>query len=176
MRAFLKKITHPFLKSALDWYYSKPRKYRYGNSFVMVHPDVFPPHLTISTKLLLDFLKPKDLNGKSLLELGCGSGIISVYAAKQGAIVTATDINETALEYLKNSAVDNAIKLEILYSDLFEKLNGKALIILLSIRLTILKYQKIPKKKRGFAERILTILNGCLNNYLLFLANRIRLL
>jgi len=126
MRSFIKKITHPFLKSALDWYYSKPRKYCYGTSFVTVHPDVFPPHLTISTKLLLDFIQPKEIKGKSFLELGCGSGIISVYAAKKGAMVTASDINETALEFLEKSAVANSIKITIVNSDLFEKLNGQS--------------------------------------------------
>lgn len=45
--------------------------------------------------------------GKSVLEIGTGSGIISVYAAKLGAIrVVATDINESAIE----SATRNAEK------------------------------------------------------------------
>ena len=126
MRNFIKKITHPFLKFGLNWYYSKPRKYRYDDSFVTVHPNVFPPHLTISTKVLLDFIKPKDVKGKSFLELGCGSGIISVYAAKKGAVVTATDINTTALGFLEESASENKVKLTILHSDLFEKLNTQS--------------------------------------------------
>jgi release factor glutamine methyltransferase len=123
MRAFLKKITHPFLKIGLNWYYSKPRKYSYEDSFVMVHPDVFPPQLTFSTKLLLGFLKPLNLKDKSLLELGCGSGIISIYAAKKEAIVTATDVNVTALKFLEKSASENKVKLNILTSDLFENIN-----------------------------------------------------
>lgn len=125
MRALLKKITHPFLKFGLNWYYSKPRKYNYENSFVLVHPDVFPPQLTFSTKMLLDFIKPITLQNKSLLELGCGSGIISIYAANKGAIVTATDINVTALEYLKKSVEENKVALEVLESNLFEKLENK---------------------------------------------------
>jgi len=126
MRVFLKKITHPFLKFGLNWYYSKPRKYTYENSFVMVHPDIFPPQLTFSTKVLLDFIKPIILKDKSVLELGCGSGIVSIYSAKKGALVTATDINKTALEFLEKSAVENDAHLEVLESNLFEKLENKS--------------------------------------------------
>ncbi|MES2747111.1 MAG: methyltransferase [Bacteroidota bacterium] len=126
MRAFIKKITHPFLKFGLNWYYSKPRKYRYETSFVWVHPDIFPPHLTFSTKILLDFMQSKELKNKSFLELGCGSGIISVYAAKNGARVTASDINTTALEFLEKSASENEVEITLLKSDVFEKLQGKS--------------------------------------------------
>jgi len=60
MRLFLKKISHPFLKFGLQFYYSKPRNYRYQDICVKIHPDVFPPQLTLSTKILLDFVN--DLN------------------------------------------------------------------------------------------------------------------
>ena len=86
---------------------------------VQVHPGVFPPHLTFSTKILLDFIKDIELKNKTFLELGCGSGIISLYAAKKNAIVTATDINETALEYLKKNAHKNNLFVTVQYSDLF---------------------------------------------------------
>lgn len=125
MRTFIKKITSPFLKFGLNWYYSKPRKYHYENSFVTVHPDVFPPQLTFSTKILLNFIKGLSIQNKTFLELGCGSGILAIYAAKKGAIVTATDINNIALEYLKKSAIDNNVILTISESNLFEKLENK---------------------------------------------------
>lgn len=124
MRSFLKKITHPFFKKGAQWYYSKPRKYRYDAIEVLVHPEVFPPHLTISTKVLLDFMKPLELKDKSFLELGCGSGIVALYAAKKGALVTATDINRKALSYLEKAATKNNLAVSIRYSDLFEELIG----------------------------------------------------
>ncbi|WP_394747383.1 methyltransferase [Spongiimicrobium salis] len=122
MRAFLKKLTHPFLKKGAQWYYSKPRKYRYDDIEVLVHPDVFPPHLTLSTKILLDFMSPMELQGKRFLELGCGSGIVALYASKKGAKVTATDINTTALSFLEKAADHNQCTVEIRHSDLFENL------------------------------------------------------
>lgn len=122
VRNLFKKILHPFLKFGLTKYYNKPRKYSYDGIDVLVQPEVFPPHLTISTKLLLDFIKPLDLKHKSLLELGCGSGIISLYASSKGANVTATDINQIALDALKIAAEKNSQRLTILKSDLFDSL------------------------------------------------------
>jgi release factor glutamine methyltransferase len=40
------------------------------------------------------------LKNKHVLELGAGSGLIAIKAAKEGALVTATDINPVAIEYL----------------------------------------------------------------------------
>ncbi len=125
MRKFLKKITHPFLKFGLRLYYSKPRPYSYEGIKVVVHPDVFPPHLTLSTKILLEFTKQLPLKNATFLELGCGSGILSLYAAKKGAIVTATDINKLALKYLEEAAKKNDLKLNVLYSDLFSALKNQ---------------------------------------------------
>ena len=112
----------PIFKLAFDMYYSKKRKYRYEDVEVNVHPEVFPPHFTLSTKILLDYIKGLDINNKSLLELGCGSGIISLYAASKGAIVTASDINQTALNTLEQAALDQNLNISIVYSNLFENL------------------------------------------------------
>jgi len=125
MRSFIKKITHPFFKIWARWYYRKPRKYAYKGLSVLVHPEVFPPHLTLSTKLLLDYISKIDLTHKTFLELGCGSGIISLFAAKKGAHVTATDINNNAIDYLKTAASKNNLTIEVLYSDLFENLKDR---------------------------------------------------
>ena len=61
LRNIIKRITQPFLKIGLTYYYSKPRKYNYQDIEVLVHPEVFPPHLTLSTKILLDYIVELDL-------------------------------------------------------------------------------------------------------------------
>tara|TARA_R110002073_G_scaffold258681_1_gene421664 strand:+ start:14836 stop:15495 length:660 start_codon:yes stop_codon:yes gene_type:complete len=125
MRQFLKKITHPFLKAIAKIYFYKPKKYSYKGMTTFVHPEVFPPHYTLSTKILLDFIDELDLKNNSFLELGCGSGIISLFAASKGAKVTATDINEKALEYLSKSSVTNKLNIDVIHSDLFTNLTSK---------------------------------------------------
>nr|WP_294774755.1 methyltransferase [uncultured Flavobacterium sp.] len=126
MRKFLKKISHPFLKFGLNLYYSKPRNFTYDGISIKIHPDVFPPQLTFSTKILLDFIKDMDLESKTFLELGCGSGIISLLAAKKKALVTASDINPIALDYLVTNSEKNHLKMEIVNSDLFRNIKNRA--------------------------------------------------
>jgi release factor glutamine methyltransferase len=126
MRNYIKKITHPFLKLGWKLYYSRPRAYSYDNISVQVHPAVFPPHLTFSTKILLDFVNGLTLEGKTFLELGCGSGIISLLASKKGAKTIASDINQTALEFLETNASKNSLIVKTVYSDLFQNLENQA--------------------------------------------------
>jgi len=124
-RDFIKKITHPFLVKGANYYYRKPRPYSYKGITVRVHPEVFPPHLTISTRIFLDYISLFEFNEKRVLELGCGSGIISLYAKQKGATVTASDINETALSYLEDASENNNLPINCVYSDLFDDLKGQ---------------------------------------------------
>ena len=124
-RRIIKKITSPFLKIGAKFYYRKPRKYTYNGIEVVVHPEVFPPHLTLSTKILLDYISELNLQNKTFLELGCGSGIIALFAAQKGAKVTASDLNKTALNYLQNASEKNNLKVKTVYSNLFDELPNK---------------------------------------------------
>lgn len=119
---WVKKIIHPFLKKGASWYYSKPRIYNYKHISVVVQSTVFPPHFTISTKILLDYIDTLKLKHKRFLELGCGSGIIAVLAATKGAQVTASDINLIALEALEKNGVINKVTINTVASNLFAKL------------------------------------------------------
>ncbi len=122
MRKLLKKILDPALKKLFFAYHASSKTYTYKNISVIVHPEVFPPHFTISTKILLDFLASKNLKNQTLLELGCGSGIISLFSASKGAKVTASDINQIALENLEETSKKNTLPIEILFSDLFQNI------------------------------------------------------
>jgi release factor glutamine methyltransferase len=62
------------------------------------------------------------LNEKKFLELGAGSGLISFVAAQNNAVVTATDINTVAIEYLKINSDKNHLPVQIILSDLFDEI------------------------------------------------------
>ncbi len=64
-----------------------------------------------------------DLTDQRFLELGAGSGLISMVAASRGAIVTATDINTQALDGIRENASFNDLDIEVKESDLFDKVS-----------------------------------------------------
>ena len=123
MKKTIHKILHPFYKKYHFWYHSKPRKYVFKDVYTVVQPGVFSPKNTVSTKVFLDFISGLNVNQKQVLELGCGSGIISIFSAKKGANVTASDINKTALKSLNKTAIQQGLTIKTVYSNLFENLN-----------------------------------------------------
>lgn len=101
------------------WYLRKDRYYTRHGIRILVKKGVFHPGLFFSTEFLIRSLSHTELMGKTLLELGAGSGMISLYAHQKGAVVTATDINPAAIEGLRHNAGN---KLNIILSDLFDNI------------------------------------------------------
>lgn len=77
--------------------------------------------------LLLDsYLREQQLEGKQVLDMGTGSGILAVSAAKKGGDVTAVDIDPEALEDAKEYAKEEDQEgIDFFQSDLFEEVEGK---------------------------------------------------
>jgi release factor glutamine methyltransferase len=118
---FLRPIA-PLVTRFAKIYTAKEREFSYKNIKVRVRPGVFHPGLFISTRILLDFVSDLELEKKSFLELGAGSGIISILASKKGAIVYASDISSTAVENIRLNAEINNATISVYKSDLFENL------------------------------------------------------
>ena len=85
-----------------------------------VHPDVYAP--AEDTFLLLSAIDVE--RGEKALEMGCGSGIISMHLAKAGAVVTAADTDERAVRATENSAMLNGLNVRVVQSDLFSNTLG----------------------------------------------------
>ena len=119
MKAALKHIVAHTYKPLLIKYLSKTRMYKWGGIKLEIPTQVFHPGFFTSTQILLQYISRLLLQSKSLLELGAGSGLIAIQAAKQGAVVTATDINPIAIKYLHCNSLQNNVSLEIIRSDLF---------------------------------------------------------
>jgi release factor glutamine methyltransferase len=143
----LKKIVFPIAKIAFDTYHLKQRNYTYEGIEVKISAEVFPPYFTISTKILLEHIKPLEIANKAFLELGCGSGIISLFAASKGANVTASDINQIAIDELKEASSKNEIPVNVVYSDLFDNLTDA------SFDYIIINPPYYPKKPINNKER-----------------------
>lgn len=120
MRGLVKYIMGTAYKPLLTRYLSKTRMYSYEGIHLQIPPQVFHPGFFFSTKLLLRYISKDYLSNKTFLELGAGSGLLSIYAAKQGAFVTASDISSIALECLKTNAEENFVEISIVHSNLFD--------------------------------------------------------
>ncbi len=88
-------------------------------------PGVFHPGLFFSTKLLIEYISKYNLKDKNVLELGAGSGLISVYCAKLKANVTASDINPIAVENINQNEKLNSVNIKVVESDLFDRIETK---------------------------------------------------
>jgi release factor glutamine methyltransferase len=148
MKGVLKHIVARTYKPLLEKYLSRTRTYQYEDIRLEVAPEVFHPGFFFSTHVLLKYLKKLPLENKLFLELGCGSGLISIYAAKKGAIVTATDINKIALQFLAKNCRFNNTTLRIIESDLFHHIPEQPFDI---IAINPPYYKKQPRTARDYA-------------------------
>ncbi len=110
-------------------FYAKPRITRTDSvkmrGFdISVPPTVFHPALYFSTRLLASHAGRLDLASRRLLDMGCGSGLVSLVAASQGARVTAADINPVAVAATARNARVNSLadRIDVLESDLYESI------------------------------------------------------
>ena len=85
-----------------------------------VPPTVFHPKFYFTSRILGSYIQSLDLRGKNALDVGCGSGILSLAAASVGASITAVDINPAAVAATKVNALRNGLaeRIHVLESDL----------------------------------------------------------
>lgn len=82
------------------------------------------------TFLLAENLEIKE--GQSVLEIGTGSGLVSMYASLLTDDVTATDINYNALELAeKNFKLNNINTIRLEFGDLFEPVKNEKFDVIL---------------------------------------------
>ncbi|MFG1519751.1 MAG: HemK2/MTQ2 family protein methyltransferase [Thermoplasmataceae archaeon] len=62
--------------------------------------------------------------GKRCIEIGSGTGIVSILCAISGSNVTAVDINPLAVECTAKNARSNGVFITVLQSDLFSNVKG----------------------------------------------------
>lgn len=88
---------------------------------IRVLPGVYPP--STDSYILIESL---DVEGsEKVLDMGCGTGIISLHLAKKGCEVVAVDIDERAVENTILNAKLNNVAIKVFKSNLFDKIKEK---------------------------------------------------
>src|ERR1700692_975587 len=77
-----------------------------------IFPGVFHPRYFGSSSILAKFVSSLPLDGQSFLEVGCGSGLTAMCAARAGAQVTAVDINPAAVRCTSANAAKNGLQVD----------------------------------------------------------------
>lgn len=119
-RRFVKLAGSSVLIPLVKYYLRQDRNYSCKGISIKVLSGVFHPGLYFSTRVLMNYIGRLDLTGRTFLELGAGTGLISLFAAKKGAIVCASDISPRAILNLQLNAALNNLPITILSSDLFD--------------------------------------------------------
>jgi len=116
--------TRPYLDKVKS--HTKPYEVDVFGNDIIVLPGVMTPAYDWAGRYMIECL-PEDLSGKDVLELGPGTGLVSVAMGQRGAkSVTAADISPQAVENTRlNFEKFNTQNAESLLSDVFEKFEGK---------------------------------------------------
>lgn len=128
MNRLLQIIYSLFYKPFLKLYLRTDSTISFDGFRVKVLKGIFHPSLFFSTKYFYSFIEKIELEKMNFLEVGSGSGILSLLARRKGALITAIDIDSKAVEntrinFSKNFPGSN--QATILQSNLFSNLPEK---------------------------------------------------
>jgi len=93
-----------------------------------------------TTSMMLEYIMEENMEGKSVLDMGCGTGILGILASMKGAAkITAIDIDEWSFKGANENAVLNKIgNIEVKLGDVSLLGNEKYDIILANIQRNVL--------------------------------------
>lgn len=136
---------------------------RPGEIVITINPQqAFGTGLHESTRLLLRLLKSAGVQGKSLLDVGTGTGIAAIYAAKLGAkSIMAIDVDETACCSAREHAELNGVTdtIRVINSSAQEFRVGEYDIVTVNIEWTLLK-DVVPPLSARLKDNGMLLISG----------------
>ena len=80
----------------------------------IIDEDIIPWNMRAFERLLVEKAGGlEQLEGKRILDCGCGWGVLSVLLAKQGALISAVDISPTCVDIAKKLARENKVETKV---------------------------------------------------------------
>ncbi len=103
--------------------------------------------------------------GMEVCDVGCGSGILAIAAAKLGAVVDACDTDEVSVQNTLENAKLNEVSLRNVWQGSIDKSSSKYDIIIANIVADVLIFLKKELKNALKNEDSLLILSGIMDKY-----------
>lgn len=131
-----------------------------------------------TTRMMLEEILAMDLHEKKVLDVGCGTGILSIVASLKGAkSIDAIDIDENAFQNTVENLRVNSIDNVSVQKGVVDSVKGKFDLILANINRNILfqdleKYKKLLSSQgtiliSGFYEKDITLFENLMNSLML---------
>lgn len=98
-------------------------KYYYRGLMFELTKDVYEP--AEDSELLAETMEQGLRPGMTVLDIGCGCGLLGIIAGRAGCNVKAADINPEAVRLSAHNAVLNKVKMDCFVSNLFEKIDER---------------------------------------------------
>lgn len=115
-----KRISHLLTESKQ---HQTPYHAEIGGFRLDIHPSVYSPKYFPETLWYGQHL-PAIVQGKSFLEVGVGSGLVSLHLAASGSRVVAVDVNPHAVHHARENFARNQQSGDFFVSDIFENVGG----------------------------------------------------
>ncbi|GHF34533.1 16S rRNA (guanine1207-N2)-methyltransferase [Deinococcus metalli] len=113
--------------------YPEPETYETHGVTVVGRPGVFSAaRLDRASALLLDTLDSLDVNGRRVLDLGCGAGVIGAWAARRGAHATLVDADLQSVRSAQATLTASGVDGEVIHSDVDAALEGRTFDVILT--------------------------------------------
>lgn len=122
-----------------------------------------------STAMCLEILSGLDVRHKRVLDVGCGSGVLGIAAAKRGAHVFACDTDSLAVSETQKNFTNNTANLESLWCGSVEQAKGSYALImanLLAVIVIALYEQFCAHSQKGSLLLLSGILHSARENVL----------
>ncbi|WP_297192951.1 50S ribosomal protein L11 methyltransferase [uncultured Campylobacter sp.] len=117
-----------------------------------------------STNSCVKFIQKYAKSGYEVLDVGCGSGILSILLAKLSCIVDACDVDDLAIKSTKENLLLNSVKLNEIWCGSLQKSDKQYDLIIANLTADIIKSIKNELNER-LKQRSYLILSGILNRY-----------